>query len=67
MNSIAILEKTKEYVVLKVPSRFLSRIHFVESGLTEEDALRVLRVGMAEYRQRKTKTLVSLRALSRGN
>jgi hypothetical protein len=67
MNSISILEKTKEYVVLKVPRRFMDQVRFSQSGLTEEEALGILQAGMAEYRERKTKTLISLRALSHGN
>ncbi len=67
MNTISILEKTKDFVVLKIPRRFLRDIDLENPALTEPEALRILRSGMAEYRAGKTKILGSLRNLRYGN
>ena len=67
MNNISILEKTRDYVVIKIPRRFLTRFDNSRTQLTEDEAARILKSGMAEYRKGKTKTLVSLRELRNGD
>lgn len=64
---ISIVEETKEYVVLKVPRRLLERANFSSFGLTENQAFTILKAGMREYKQGKTKPLRSLRDLRHGN
>ncbi len=54
MDNVAILEQTKEYVVVKIPRVFLSGT---------ENRLHILEEGSEEYRKGKTKTLHSLRDL----
>ena len=61
------MEETKEYVVLKVPRRLLTGVGLSSFGLTEDQALKILKVGMREYEQGKTKPLRSLRDLRHGN
>ena len=67
MSYISVLEKTKDYVVVKIPRRFLARLDRSADQLTESEALKILRSGMAEYRQGKTKTLLPLRKLRNEN
>lgn len=66
MNNIAILEKTKEYLVIKIPRRFFSE-EVLDASLKEENALKILKAGMREYKEKKTKALNSLRDLRYGN
>jgi len=64
MSSISVLERKKEYIVLKVPRKLLAGMSFVfepKRELTETQALKILRAGMSEYRAGKTRTLSSLR------
>lgn len=67
METIAVLEQTKNYVVLKVPRSMMRRVGLRTEKMSEEAALKILRQGMSEYRARKTKTLGSLRDLRHGN
>ena len=70
MNGVSILENRKEYVVLKVPRRLMRSISFSAESkkeITEAQALKILRAGMAEYAAGKTKALNSLRELRDGN
>ena len=67
MRNLAVLEKTKEYLVIKVPRRLVRGIEFPEQQLTEAVAVKILRSGMREYRQGKTKALTSLRDLRHGD
>lgn len=63
METIAVIEETKKYVVLKVPRSMMRRVGLNMSNLSEEAALKILRQGMNEYRVGKTKALESLRDL----
>mgnify|MGYP001582873435 CR=1 FL=1 len=65
--NISVLEAKKDYVVLKVPRRLIEKSEFEYSGFNENDALKILRAGMREYKQGKTKVLKSLRSLRHGN
>ncbi|MBI4119078.1 MAG: hypothetical protein HY452_02340 [Parcubacteria group bacterium] len=66
--NISILETKKDYVVLKVPRRLMEKSNFqYYSTLNESDALRILRAGMREYKQGRTKVLKSLRSLRHGD
>ena len=65
--NISILETKKDYVVLKVPRRLIEKSNFQYSVFNEDDALKILRAGMREYKQGRTKVLKSLRSLSRGD
>lgn len=67
MNSVAILERTKEYIVVKIPRRMLEENTIDKKVLTEVEALSILRAGMREYREGKAKRLSSLRELRYGN
>lgn len=67
METIAVIEQTKNYVVLKVPQSMMRRAGFGMGKLSEEVALKILRQGMSEYRAGKTKTLESLRNLRHGH
>ncbi len=68
MSNISVLEKNKEYVVLRIPRKLLERADIsYKNALTETAALKVLRAGLLEYKQGKTRTLTSLRALRHGN
>lgn len=67
MNTISVLEKTKTYVVVKIPRHFWARFSESKNTLTEDEALSIFKSGMAEYRKGKTKILTSLRILRHGN
>ncbi|MDP3771953.1 MAG: hypothetical protein Q8Q94_01085 [bacterium] len=67
METIAVLEETKNYIVLKVPRSMMRRMDFGAEKLSERATLKILREGMSEYRAGKTKTLRSLRDLRYGN
>lgn len=67
METIAVLEETKKYVVLKVPRSMMRRVGLDIEKLSEVAALKILRQGMSEYKAKKTKTLGSLRDLRYGN
>ena len=66
-NSILVLEKTKNYIVIKIPRYFMDRINFGASKLVEDKALKILKAGMQEYKQGKTKIFASLKELRHGN
>jgi len=66
-NNISILEKTKDYVVLKIPRRLIGKIVLPKNQLSEADALRILKAGTAEYKHGKTRVLTSLRSLRNGD
>lgn len=66
MLQISIIKETKDYFLLKVPRPFMRQVNFDSMKLTETEALKILRGGMKEYRQKKTYPLQSLRSL-RGN
>lgn len=66
-NSILVLEKIKNYIVIKIPRYFMDRINFGAPKLTKDKALKILKAGMKEYKQGKTKTLTSLKELRYGN
>lgn len=65
--NISVLETKKDYVVLKIPRRLIEKSEFEYSSFNESDALRILRAGMREYKQGKTKLLKSLRSLRYGD
>ena len=67
MNNISVLEKTKDYVVLKIPRRLLARLDSRRAEMTEDEALKILKSGVAEHRKGQTKVLASLRDLRHGN
>jgi hypothetical protein len=68
MEGISILEKSKDYVVLRVPRKIadnlnLNNINMNKNNNFEESVLRKLAGGMAEYYAGKIKKLKSLRDL----
>ncbi|MDP3764618.1 MAG: hypothetical protein Q8Q95_03290 [bacterium] len=65
--NISVLETKKDYVVLKIPRRLIERSDFKYSIFNENDALKILRAGMREYKQGQTKILKSLRGLRHGD
>ena len=65
--SITVLKTTKDYIVVRVPRELAKSAGLFEQGLTESEALKILRSGMKEYRLGKTKRLNSLRDLRYGN
>lgn len=67
MHTISIVEKTKDYVMLKVPRHYIKWIGLTIPTLTEKRALRILKAGMREYAQGKTRPLKSLRDLRHGH
>lgn len=67
MNTISVLEKTKDFVVLKIPRRLMENMNFQKAALTEAEALKILRLGMTEYKAGKAKPLGSLRELRYGS
>lgn len=67
METIAVIEETKNYVVLKVPRSMMRRMGLRMEKLSGEAALKILHQGMNEYRARKTKILGNLRDLRHGN
>lgn len=67
METIAVIEETKKYVVLKIPRSMIRRAGLSMEKLSEGVALKILRQGMYEYRVGKTKTLRSLRDLRYDN
>ena len=67
MQTISILEKNKDYIVIKVPRKLMGRMNFAVEKLTESQALKILRIGMEEYKTKKTKKLASLYDLRHGN
>ena len=67
MQAISILEKNKDYIVIKVPRKLMGRMNFAIEELTESQALKILRIGMEEYKAKKTKKLASLYDLRHGN
>lgn len=66
MDNIAVLEKTKEYLVIKIPRRFFDE-EALDVPLTEERAFTILKAGVREHKEKKTKILNSLRDLRYGN
>ena len=64
MNTITVLSKTKKYTLIKVPNNMVGSI-IARPKLTEKEALRIMRAGMKEYRQGKTKILKSFQDLER--
>ena len=67
MQTISILEKNKDYIVIRVPRKLMDRMNFAAKELTESQALKILRIGMEEYKAKKTKKLTSLYDLRHGN
>ncbi len=76
MKNISILEKTKDYVIVKLPSKLfrviekqtrLFKSFDIIEELSEAEALKILQTGMAEYRAGKTKVLNSLHSLRYGD
>lgn len=65
--SILVIEKTKRYVVVKIPRGIWERTDLERSILSESEALKRLRRGVSEYKAHKTKKLISLRHLRYGN
>ncbi|OGF61886.1 hypothetical protein A2926_00675 [Candidatus Giovannonibacteria bacterium RIFCSPLOWO2_01_FULL_44_40] len=67
MNSISILEKTKDYVILRLPKQMADSLDLEKFAKkqtkTEDEVLRKLEAGMAEYYAGQTKKLKSLRDL----
>ena len=63
MNQISIVEKTNEYVVVRIPRRLAGNLGVSQSQLTGAEALRILQKGLREARAGKTKTLRSLKDL----
>ncbi len=67
MNGVSILEKTKDYVTLRFPRRiadFLDLEKFAKKPVkTEDEILRKLEAGMAEYHAGKTRKFKSFRDL----
>lgn len=67
MNGVSILEKTKDYVTLRFPRQiadFLDLEEFAKKrAKTEDEILRKLEAGMAEYHAGKTRKLKSLHDL----
>jgi len=62
--SITILEKTRDYIVVRIPRKVLGGFRILEKNtLSASEALKILRSGMGEYRQGKTRVLTSLRNL----
>ncbi len=61
--NISVLETKKDYVVLKIPRRLIKKSDFEYPVFSEDDALKILRAGMREYKQGKTQVLKSLRSL----
>ena len=45
----------------------MDRMNFAAKELTESQALKILRIGMEEYKAKKTKKLTSLYDLRHGN
>jgi len=67
IDAISVVEKTKDYIVVKIPRQLMDELHLRGPKFTAADALRVLRAGLLEYKAKKTKKLLSLRALRHGN
>ena len=67
--NISIIEKTKKYVVVKIPRKIWEKkgLEKESNRLTENEALVILKRGMAEFKSRKTKTLNSLRDFRYGD
>ena len=55
-----IVKETKDYITIKIPRTLVRRAGFSSSFLTAAGALKILREGMKEYREGKTKKLTSL-------
>lgn len=65
---ISILERTKDHIIVKISRRTLERFDLTQKDkLTEEEALKILRAGMLEYKKGGAKKLISLRELRYGN
>lgn len=65
--NISILERTSKYVTIRIPRGEFERLKGARRGLTEDQALQILRAGMAEHRKGRTQVLGSLRELRYGN
>ncbi len=63
MNRIAIIEKTKKYVTVRIPRHLSDKLGLSSSTLTEAEAFAILSEGMREAKQGKTKVLHSLKDL----
>ena len=64
---ISIVEKTKDYVVIKIPRKIWADVSRQRATFPEEKALMILKAGMKEFRKGATKPLASLRSLRHGS
>jgi len=63
MNKISVLEQKRDYVVLRVPRGFIDRPEVKKRIFNKDDALKILKAGVREYKNKKTKKLTSLAEL----
>jgi len=66
MNGVSILERSKSYVVLKLPKKIADSLNLekmLKLHRSEDEILRDFKLGLAEYYSGKAKKLKSLRAL----
>jgi hypothetical protein len=62
MDNVSIVEKTKDYVTVRISRRLAGKLG-ISGQLSETEALKILKKGLSEARKGKTKKLNSLREL----
>jgi hypothetical protein len=62
MENVSIVEKTKDYVTVRISRRLAGKLG-IDGQLTESEALKILKKGLLEVRRGKTKKLNSLKEL----